>query len=58
VNYSRTALQDMPIYEYDLSEIVCRIVTNGIPALAMRHIDHQGLHGVWIVGRREWAPPS
>lgn len=53
VNFSRGELRDMPIYEYDLSEVVCHLFAHHIRALSMRHIDHQGLHGVWIVGRRE-----
>lgn len=53
VNYSRGPLRDMPIYEYDLSEVVCHMIGHGVKALSMRHIDHQGLHGMWIVGKRE-----
>ncbi|HEY0106464.1 MAG TPA: class I SAM-dependent methyltransferase [Rhizomicrobium sp.] len=53
LNFNRGPLRDMPIYEYDLSEIVCHLNAAGIETLAMRHLDHQGLHGVWIVGRRD-----
>lgn len=53
VNFSRGPLREMPIYEYDLSEVVCHLIGHGLRALSMRHIDHQGLHGMWIVGKRE-----
>jgi 2-polyprenyl-3-methyl-5-hydroxy-6-metoxy-1,4-benzoquinol methylase len=53
VNYSRGPIRDMPIYEYDLSEVVCHMVGHGLQALSMRHTDHGGLHGMWIVGKRE-----
>ncbi len=53
VNFDRGPLQEMPIYEYDLSEVLCHLTQAGIETLSMRHLDHQGLHGVWIVGARD-----
>lgn len=53
VNFSRGPMREMPIYEYDLSEVVCHMIGHGLRALSMRHVDHAGLHGMWIVGKRE-----
>ena len=52
-SFERGPLQEMPIYEYDLSEVLCHLTQCGVETLSMRHLDHQGLHGVWIVGARE-----
>jgi len=53
VTFGRGARHDMPIYEYDLSAVVCRFIAHGISQFFLEHVDHDGLHGVWIVGRRE-----
>jgi SAM-dependent methyltransferase len=52
VSYRRGALKQMPIYEYDLSEIIACLVHASVREFHMRHENHSGLHGVWIFGRK------
>ena len=53
VNFERGRIDDMPIYEYDLSEILMHLGKRGIENFFMRHLDHGGSHGVWIFGKSE-----
>jgi SAM-dependent methyltransferase len=51
--YSRRGNDQMPIYEYDLGEVVCHMTRHGIHTLVLRHTDHAGLHGVWVFGAKD-----
>jgi len=51
--FEREVPKEMPLYEYDLSEVMYHFVKNDFHTLALRHLDHGGLHGVWIFGAKE-----
>jgi 2-polyprenyl-3-methyl-5-hydroxy-6-metoxy-1,4-benzoquinol methylase len=51
VCYEEAGIREMPIYEYDLSEVLMHITRRGIEDIFMHHINHGGIHSVWIFGR-------
>jgi SAM-dependent methyltransferase len=52
INFHRRPDADMPIYDYDLGEVVCCLQRHGVNTMTLHHTDHAGLHGVWIIGAR------
>jgi SAM-dependent methyltransferase len=40
------------MFDYDLSKILAALVRGGVSESAMLHLDHNGHHGVQIIGRR------
>lgn len=40
------------MHDYHLSEVMRRIVAAGFSRTVLRHTNHGGHHGVWIIGRR------
>ena len=41
------------MHDYNLSDVLQRIVTRGAERLVLRHTDHNGHHGVWVLARLE-----
>ncbi len=41
------------MYDYNLSEVMRRVIGAGFERAALRHTDHGGHHGVWVIARRE-----
>jgi SAM-dependent methyltransferase len=52
INFDRAGIMEMPIYEYDLSQVICVLNQSGFGSLLVNHTDHSGSHGAHIFGVR------
>lgn len=50
--YDDFRVSEMPIYSYDASHVFKIIYQNNIGEFMVRHVDHGGLHGMWLFGRK------
>lgn len=53
VGFSPAESDQMPVYEYDLSELMMVLHSHGIGQVYTHHTDHGGTHGVWLFGRKQ-----
>ena len=49
----RPAERLIRMHDYNLSDVMQRIVAAGFERVVLRHVDHGGHHGVWILARRD-----
>lgn len=52
IGFASSESGQMPVYEYDLSELFMIFHSFGINALYTHHLNHGGTHGIWLVGKK------
>ena len=40
------------MHDYNFSDVLKRVTAAGFERLVLRHTEHNGHHGAWIIGRR------
>lgn len=53
LEFNDTTIGEMSMYDYDMNKVLFMLVNNGFADIRLVHTDHGGMHGFWILAKKQ-----